>query len=494
MARIRAHLSRAARRLGRAWRPVLGGLAALALVAGIGPLRVPPAGAQSTGGSTHSVRLLEPPVGLHIGGLRVGAVVEGDGVARVRFLLDGRVVMSKTRPPYSVPLNLGDGPRPHEVTAIALAADGTELARDTMAINRGPHRFAVRLIAPLAGRDYTGPTRAEATVTSPIGEAVDRVEFFLGEELAGSASEPPYAVELEITGSDQTYVRAVAYLADGNATDHLVPINTPTGMDQLEISFVELYTTVLDRKRQPVDGLGAKDFKVLEDGVPQTIRRFESVFDRPVHVGILLDTSTSMQEELRETRTAARRFFESVIRPRDRATVIVFDDEPEVRVPFTNDLEALAEGLEDLEAEGETTLYDSLAFSLYYFGGLKGKRAIVVLTDGADSRSRFAMSEVIEFAQRLGVAIYPIGVAVGSRNFEAESALRRLASATGGSAFFIQRARELERIYARIEAELRSQYLIGYQSTSTEPEDFRKVRVQLDRAGLSAHTIPGYFP
>jgi VWFA-related protein len=92
------------------------------------------------------------------------------------------------------------------------------------------------------------------------------------------------------------------------------------------------------------------------------------------------------------------------------------------------------------------------------------------------------------------VAIYPIGVDVGTRNFEAESGLRRMASATGGSAFFIQRAKELDSVYARIEAELRSQYLIGYQSTSTVPDKFRKVEVVVTEPGFGAHTIPGYFP
>ncbi len=145
-------------------------------------------------------------------------------------------------------------------------------------------------------------------------------------------------------------------------------------------------------------------------------------------------------------------------------------------------------------AEGETTLYDSLAFSLYYFGGLSGKRALVVLTDGRDSQSRFDQAEVIEFAQRLGVAVYPIGVDAGSRDFESESGLRRLASATGGSAFFIRKARELDSVYERIEAELRSQYLLGYQSTSTTPGAFRRVAVEVAAQGLTVHTIPGYYP
>jgi VWFA-related protein len=442
----------------------------------------------------HSVRLLEPPVGLHVGGLRVGAVVEGESVARVQFLLDGRVVMSKTRPPYSVPLNLGDGPRPHEVMAIAFDVEGHELARDRMSLNRGPHRFAVRLIAPLSGHSYIGSLVAKVEATVPIGEELERIDFFVGEELAGTASVPPYEVEVRLPSSDQTYMRAVGHLADGSQAEDLVPINTPREMEELDISFVELFTTVLDRRRQPVEGLEVDSFRVFEDGVPQTIRRFESVLDRPVHVGVLLDTSTSMQEEIREALKAAKTFFERIIRPRDRATMIIFSDEPEVRAPFSNDIELLSAGLGDIEAEGETTLYDSLAFSLYYFGGLKGKRAIILLTDGADSRSRFGLSEVVEFAQRLGVAIYPIGIDVGARDFEAESGLRRMASATGGSAFFIERAKELDSVYFRIEVELRSQYLIGYQSTSTVPEAFRRVEVDLVESGLSAHTIPGYFP
>lgn len=442
----------------------------------------------------HSVRLLEPAEGLHVGPLRVGAVVEGPGVARVQFLLDGRPVLAKRRPPFSIELDLGDAPRPHHVTAVAYDASGQELARDRLRVNGGPHRFSVRLISPVRGQRYQGPVQARAEPTLPIGEPLERVDFFVGEQLAGSASEAPYAVDLEVSSGEQTYIRAAAILADGSTAEDLVSINARTDMEELEISFVELFTSVLDRRRKPVDGLTRDDFVVVEDGLPQRLRRFERVLDRPIHVGVLLDTSTSMIDELLETRRAALEFFERILRPRDRATVITFADEAEVKVPFTSDLEILAAGLNDLVAEGETTLYDSLAFSLYYFGGLSGKRALVVLTDGRDSQSRFDQAEVIEFAQRLGVAVYPIGVDSGSRDFEAQSGLRRLATATGGSAFFIQKARELNFAYERIEAELRSQYLLGYQSTSTAPGVFRRVEIELGPQGLTARTIPGYYP
>jgi len=450
-----------------------------------------PLAAQQT---AHSVRLLEPPEGLQVGPLRVGAVVEGEGVARVRFSLDGQLVLTKTRPPYGVEIDLGPSPRPHEIVAVAYGADGKELARDVMSVNEGPHRFAVRLISPLPGQRYSDSLRARAEPTLPIGVGLERIEYFLGEQAAGSVAAPPYSLQIDLPSTEQSYVRAVAHATDGNFAEDLVSINTPTRMDQLRINFVELYTSVLDRKRRPVEGLQNEDFAVYEDGVRQTVRRFERVLDRPVHLGILLDTSTSMLDRLPAARRTAQGFFERFVRPRDRATVITFADAPQVRVPFSSDLELLAAGLEDLEADGETTLWDSLAFSLYYFGGLKGKRAIVVLTDGFDSKSRFDRSEVIEFAQRLGVAIYPIGIDISSQEFEAESGLRRLASATGGSAFFISRARELEQAYARIEAEFRSQYLIGYQSPSTMTGAFRRVKVEVEGSGQKAHTIPGYYP
>ncbi len=456
------------------------------------------AGVEAEGG--HSVRLLEPPIGLHTGALRVGAVVEGEGVARVEFLLDGKVVMSKIRPPYGVEVHLGDTLRPRRVTAIALTAAGEELARDTLEINLGPFRFAVRLIEPVPKTVYGSSVPVRAEVTLPVGDRLDRVDFLLEETIIDSATAPPYRGELALSGTGEpTYVRAIAYLEDGSSAEDLVFINSSRDMANLKVSFVELYTTVLDRRNQPIDDLEIADFKVFEDGAQHSIRRFERVLDRQVNLGILLDTSLSMVEELRETQKVAAGFLERLLRPQDRATVITFSDEAEVKVPFSNDVEALTKGLERLEALGETTLWDSLAFTLYYFGGLKGKRALVVLTDGQDSRSHYKINDVIEYAQRLGVAVYPIavsnsGASIDRHAQESERNLRKLASATGGSSFSIQRASGIERAYERIEAELRAQYLVGYQSSKTTPGAFRQVKVEILGRGLKARTIPGYYP
>jgi VWFA-related protein len=201
-----------------------------------------------------------------------------------------------------------------------------------------------------------------------------------------------------------------------------------------------------------------------------------------------------MADEMHDVEVAALRFFRNVIRPKDRAELIVFSNEPQIKVPFTNDVEVMAGGLAELEAGGYTALWDSLVYSLYSFAGLTGKRVLVALTDGEDSRSEYRFDEVLDFAKRAGVAIYVIGLDVPSRAFDIRSRLQSLARSTGGETYYIQRAGELDGIYDSIEEEVHSQYLIAYQSTQGDGDEFRSVEVELSQPGLEARTIPGYYP
>jgi len=447
------------------------------------------------GSAEHSLKILTPSNELHTDRLRVEAAARGESIAKVTFILNGKPVMSKTRPPYSVEIDLGHSPRLHTLEALAVDERGMMLARDRIPINAGPHRFAVRLLEPQPGQRFVSSLRALAEVAIPPGEALERLEFYRNNELQATLYQPPYAQPLVLPERQRiTYVRTVAYLHDGNSTEDLVFINTPEPMDRLRINFVELYTSVSDRENSPVEGLRRQDFQVFEEDVLQQIRRFERVRDLPIHAGILVDTSTSMAEELSEAVEGALRFFEGVVRPKDRAAVVVFNDEPGLVVPFTNNHSVLAGGLVDLEAGGETALFDSLVFTLHYFSGIRGKRALIVLSDGEDSSSRYSFEEALEFARRSGVAIYSIGLGLPSRELEARSRLRRFAIDTGGRCFFISQARELAAIYESIEEELRFQYLLAYQSTDTEGDAFRRVEVRVSQPDLEAKTVPGYYP
>jgi Ca-activated chloride channel family protein len=132
-----------------------------------------------------------------------------------------------------------------------------------------------------------------------------------------------------------------------------------------------------------------------------------------------------------------------------------------------------------------------MIFTLFYFNGVKGQRAILLLTDGRDENSRFSFEDALEYARRAGVTIYTIGL---GDDIEKRK-LTKLSEETGGRAFFIKSAAELHAIYATIQEDLRSQYLVAYQSTNTSPEtNFRTVEVKVDRPGTEIKTMHGYYP
>jgi VWFA-related protein len=308
-----------------------------------------------------------------------------------------------------------------------------------------------------------------------------------------TAYQPPYQQPILLPkGGEISYVRAVAYLADGNSTENVVFVNAPENMAEVEINYVELYATVLDREKRPVQGLTQKDFSVTEDGVKQEINRFERVNDQPIHAAVTIDISASMEKSLDKARTAALEFFQKIIRPKDRAAVVTFNDHPNLTVKFTNDVPSLASGLAGLKAERGTALYDSIIFTLYYFTGVKGQRAMLLLTDGKDEGSRFTFEDAMEYARRAGVTIYAIGLG----DDPDKRKLEKLSAETGGRAFFLKNVEELPGIYATVEEELRSQYLIAYQSSNTTSggNTFRSVDLKVNKPGMEAKTIRGYYP
>lgn len=442
-----------------------------------------------------SVSLLRPPLGLHTGKLRVHARTSGEGIVKVAFELDGKRLMSKRRRPWSVEVDLGTAPHFHSLRAVAIGSDGSALASDEITLNAGPQQFAVRLVEPEPGRRYQRSLRARAVVDVPSGARLDRMELFLNEERLSTLYQGPFVHSLLLPeSSEMAYVRAVAYLEDGHSTEALVVVNAPEYLDRVEIDLVELYTTVVDRRGRPIEDLNEQDFQVLENQIEQKIRRFERARNLSFHAAIVLDTSTSMAAQLRQTEKAAMVFFEKIVTARDRAAVVTFSDQPRLVVPFTSNLEVLAGGLADLEADGETALHDSVVFTLYHFGGVRGQRALILLSDGMDSISRYSFPETLDFARETGVTIYTIGLDIPSSEHEARSKLRRLSKETGGKSFFIRNTRELDRVYQTIERELRSQYLIAYQSSTEDQSAFRRISVKLSDPKLTAKTLSGYHP
>jgi Ca-activated chloride channel homolog len=445
-----------------------------------------------------TVKLIPPAGELQSGMQRFDTLTTGTGIAKVTFSLDGKPVLTKRAPPFSVELDLGTSPRTRTLAVAAFDSQGNTLATDEIQINAAPgNRFRVHLVEPQPGKRYESSLLARAEVEAPEDETVQRVEIYLNDTRVATLYQPPYVHPVVLPrGESLSYVRAVAYLTDGTSAEHLVFVNAPVDMAQVNVDYVELYTTVLDRQGRPVTAdLTAKDFSVSEDGVRQQIARCERVTGLPIHAAVAIDISASMEPNLDQAKGAAFQFLQRLVSPKDRAEVITFNDHPALGVRFTRDVKALAGGLAGLKAERGTALYDSLIFSFYTFNGLKGRRALLLLSDGKDEGSRYTFNDALEYARRSGVAIYTVGIDLSTQNADIRLKLSRLADETGGRFFFIERAKELEGIYETIQKELRSQYLLAYQSSKEANDDkFRTVEVRMAKPGMEAKTVKGYYP
>ncbi len=448
----------------------------------------------STGDNT--IKIVEPRGRYQTGMLRIDTLTTGKDITSVDFILDGHEQLSKRVPPFSVELDLGSLPRMRTLTAIARDAQGVEVARDQNEINAGSHRFDARLVEPRSNKKYDRSLRAEAEIEVPDNGAVERVEFYLNETLVATLYQEPWTQPLFLdSGGELAYVRVVAYRPDGNYVEDTVFVNAPDYMENLEVQFVELYITVLDKGKHPVLGLEQGVFTVMEDEIAQEIRRFDRVTDLPIHAAILLDISASMEEGLDMAQRAALEFFQENLTPKDRAALMTFNDHPNLAVKFTNELSDLAGGLAGLKAERGTALFDSVVFALYYFNGIKGQRTLIILSDGKDEHSRFTYEDTLEYARRAGVAIYAIGLGLNRKSGDAKKKLTHLAEETGGRSFFVDAATDLPGIYKAIQEELRSRYYLAYQSTNTaEDEDFRTIQVKVSGKDLEAKTLRGYYP
>ncbi len=439
--------------------------------------------------------LLAPPDRDVILGLwRAEALVTGSRIRKVVFLLDGEPQLTRSGRPFSAELRLARFPTEQVVRAEGYDEKGRLIAADEVVLNQPRGALRISILAPSRDADLSGRVPARAEIVVPEDRVVRWVRFRVGEEVQATLERPPWRTEIEVPATEEvSYLTVEVLLDDGTRAEEVRFLNPPRYLEELEVKLVELLTTVVDRARRPVSDLAREEFEVLEDGRPQRLTKFERVDDLPLTIGIAIDTSTSMSSALHEAQKAAVAFLQNVVTPRDRAFALSFSGEPVMLIPPTDDVFAVEAALGDLRSIGWTALHDAVVTSLYYFRGIRGQRALVVLSDGEDSASRYPYRDALEYARRSGVVIYTIGLGVGTMKLGIKRKLTELAEETGGLSFFIQRAEELAGVYDRIEAELRSQYLLAY-ATDGGGEGFREVEVKVRRGGLKARTIRGYYP
>jgi len=253
---------------------------------------------------------------------------------------------------------------------------------------------------------------------------------------------------------------------------------------KVDVDLVLVNATVTDPQNRYVTGLDKEHFQVWEDKIEQELDYF-SAEDVPISLGIIFDVSGSMKDKLAVARDAAVTFLKTG-NPEDEYFLVEFANRPEVAQDFTTDITRLQNHLIFTPAKGMTALYDSVYLGLEKLReGNNPKKALLLITDGEDNRSRYTFSNVKEFVKEQDIQIYSIGI-VGDFNSQlgtgrtGRALVGELSDLTGGRAFFPDSVYDLEDICTKIAVELKNQYVLGFRSTNAAKDGkWRKLQVKM---------------
>jgi Ca-activated chloride channel family protein len=253
-----------------------------------------------------------------------------------------------------------------------------------------------------------------------------------------------------------------------------------------------------------VTNLKTEHFRLFEDNAEQKVTHFAKD-DAPISIGLVFDTSGSMHNKIRKSSEAAATFFKTA-NAEDEFFLVEFNEHPKLTVSFTPDSLEIYRRIAHIHPFGRTSLLDAIHLALVQMKGAHNlRKAIVILSDGGDNRSRFTVSEVKNAMLESDVQMYAMGIfdpeEIRRKTSEEEKGpklLEILAEQTGGRLYYVENLDDLTTISARIGTELRNQYLLGYSSTNSSRDGkFRRVRVNLsappDMPNLKSYYRHGYY-
>ncbi|HEY0788959.1 MAG TPA: VWA domain-containing protein, partial [Thermoanaerobaculia bacterium] len=371
--------------------------------------------------------------------------------ARVVLELNGNRIATLTSAPYRLEADLGPETVQHTIRVTAYS--GKRRVTWESVINRGRSPLSLRLVR----RDG----KVEAIVTEPSDDPVVEVSFFHDTELLGTRTAPPWVVDAPAVQS--SLLLAAAKTRSGReAADALAP-NADVLLGDYEWKRVDMQVSVIDEKGSPVTELDASKFRIVDNGETGKIVDFGKVFDQPVSVSLVLDASASMGAHMAAVTRAAQQFVTDAVRPDDRVAVYSVHDVPRRWTPLTSDRAAIAAALESIPSRGNTSLWDSIATAIRELEPEPRRKAIVLLSDGADTDSIRSWKEIVELVRYSAIPLYIIAYnQLGADAMRHRDHLRYLAAESGG--FVVDATqKDLSSAWRRIEEDLRARYLITYE-------------------------------
>jgi Ca-activated chloride channel homolog len=355
--------------------------------------------------------------------------------------------------------------------------------------------FSIHITNPARDDFRFGRSEINAEVIAADPSLIEKVEFFVDDRLVFIDTEPPYQCVFDFGTEPKSWViRAVAYHREGVTVSDTVILKRVILNYIVQVNRVILHASARwhGSSAESPPTLRKEDLVLEEDGVRQKVIDFY-VETRPVTLAMILDSSGSMQQAMDTVHAAATRFVDA-LGPEDRALVIDFDDKVYLLQDLTGNKDQLRDAITSTTALGNTALYDALYASYRKLRGIDGRKAIILLTDGDDTASKFSFKRVLDEAKLSDIIIFPIGLGTTVLDIDLRRVLKTLAEETGGRAYFPDKVQELQGVYDAIASELKHQYYITYEPTNEVWDGrWRKIKLSAPDRNVELRTRSGYY-
>ena len=276
----------------------------------------------------------------------------------------------------------------------------------------------------------------------------------------------------------------------------------PSTTLKINVRLVNVFVTVTDQHGAPVGSLNKENFHLIEDGKEQKISVFDKESALPLSIILEVDTSLSTKKDLPLELASARHFAHTILRPIDALSVFQFSEIVDEVVPFTADVKTIDRGIDRIHNGAATALYDAICLGSQALDRRRGRKVMVVITDGGDTVSKYDYRDAVRSAQEAEAIVYSIIVvpveASAGRDTGGEHALIQLSEDTGGKYYYANSLPQLDGAFRQISDELRTQYLLAYYpSQRFSDTEFRRIQVTLhgvtDVADFRVRHRTGYY-
>lgn len=426
-----------------------------------------------------------------------------EGTASVEFYKNSELLIRRTGSPWSVRVQTRDILKRSRFRAVALDAVGRYLSEDVIVINSQDGDSGIEILIAPDGAVRDG--RRPVTVAVTDRREFQQLILSLDDQTVAKWNACPCVAEIPVTDLEAASILSAEIIdTAGNRFVEVSKVGTGFG-GATRVDLVELQVQVLDGKGAPVLGLSRQDFSVSEDGEEIEIDGVGTTADQPLSLVLAVDESGSMGGAFSTVRQAVTDFAHDLMMPGDQVALIGFSSNSDVLVSWSSNPEDIRRGLDERLPAGRTSLHDAIIQSLMQIRDRRGRKALVLLTDGEDTSSASSFPDTEWFARSMRVPIFIIKL--GGKNPQSYARMRdmddvrdrhrltSLAKESGGLAFFQILSEKLPEVYGEISELLRSQYVIWYRPDPNKSlESFRSIKVRVNDRKLKVRTISGYYP